>query len=240
MSLLGHGPTVDVSTPTVGAAQRCLLAGPSIGVWSPGEAPSTRSSRRLGRLATPNMAADSLGAIVDRNQIGRTAPDVPDTFGFGVEVDPGSAAAVTCNTFSGWRFDFDPAGVVKSQPVCVTTTTLPDGTVKVPYSAKLTAVGGTAPYTWSRVSGSLPPGLALAANGTVSGTPTKEGIYDFTVKVTDAKGETATQALTIVISAPPRRPRRRATGSPLVTGGCSPSGPPPSAALPPRCPWSRR
>ena len=100
---------------------------------------------------------------------------MPDTFGFGVEVDPGSTAAVTCNTFSGWRSDFDPAGVVTSQPVCVTTTTLPDGTVKVPYSAKLTAVGGTAPYTWSRVSGSLPPGLALAANGTVSGTPTKEG-----------------------------------------------------------------
>ncbi len=148
----------------------------------------------------------STGVIIDRNQIGRTAPDVPDSFGFGVEVEPGPAT-VTCNTFSGWKSDFNPAGSVTSQPVCVTTTTLPDGTVKVPYSAKLTAVGGTAPYTWSRISGSLPPGLALAANGAVTGTPTKEGIYDFTVKVTDAKGQTAIQALTIVISAPPSPPK---------------------------------
>ena len=148
----------------------------------------------------------SNGVIIDRNQIGRTAPDTPDTFGFGVEVEPGPAT-VTCNTFSGWKSDFNPAGSVTSQPVCVTTTTLPDGTVTVPYSAKLTAVGGTAPYTWSVVSGSLPPGLALAANGTVSGTPTKAGTYDFTVKVTDAKGQTATQALTIVITSPPPPPK---------------------------------
>ena len=57
----------------------------------------------------------STGVIVDRNQIGRTAPDVPDTFGFGVEVDPGSTATVTCNTFSGWKSDFNPAGAVTSQ-----------------------------------------------------------------------------------------------------------------------------
>ncbi len=49
--------------------------------------------------------------------------------------------------------------------------------------------------------------MALAANGTVSGTPTKAGIYDFTVKVTDAKGQSATQALTIVIISPPPPPK---------------------------------
>ena len=42
-----------------------------------------------------DVAANSTGAIVDRNQIGRTAPDVPDNFGFGVELDPGSTATVT-------------------------------------------------------------------------------------------------------------------------------------------------
>ena len=51
------------------------------------------------------VASNSTGAIVDRNQIGRTAPDVPDSFGFGVELDPGSTATVTCNTFSGWKTD---------------------------------------------------------------------------------------------------------------------------------------
>ena len=51
------------------------------------------------------VAANSTGAIIDRNQIGRTAPDVPDNFGFGVEVDPRSTATLTCNTFSGWKTD---------------------------------------------------------------------------------------------------------------------------------------
>ena len=169
---------------------------------------------------TPNVP--STGITISHNHIERTAPDSPDTFGIGVDADPSNvsvtdvraAAQVTasadpptliCNTFSGWKTNI----VGATQPVCVTitTTTLPDGTVKVPYSATLTATGGTAPYTWSRISGSLPPGLALAANGKVSGTPIKEGIYDFTVKATDAKGHTATQALTIVISAPPPPPK---------------------------------
>ena len=53
------------------------------------------------------VASNSTGVIVDRNQIGRTAPDVPDSFGFGVELDPGSTATVTCNTFSGWKTDLN-------------------------------------------------------------------------------------------------------------------------------------
>jgi hypothetical protein len=40
-----------------------------------------------------------------------------------------------------------------------------------PFSATFTAVGGTAPYTWTTAE--LPPGLAInASTGTVSGTAT--------------------------------------------------------------------
>jgi hypothetical protein len=47
--------------------------------------------------------------------------------------------------------------------------------------------GGYAPYTWSLVSGSagLPNGLTLSASGVISGVPTAQGTYDFTVQVTD-------------------------------------------------------
>jgi hypothetical protein len=148
------------------------------------------------------VASNSTGAIIDRNQIGRTAPDVQDNFGFGVEVDPGSTATVTCNTFSGWNSNFDPTGVVTSQPLCVTSTSVPDGVVGTPYSTAVSAVGGTPPYSWSLVSGSLPPGLALSSTGTISGTPTVAGSFTFTLKVTDSTGASATQALTITITAP--------------------------------------
>lgn len=42
------------------------------------------------------------------------------------------------------------------------------------------------PYTFSLVSGSLPPGLTLGSDGIISGTPTTEGTYTFSIKITDS------------------------------------------------------
>jgi hypothetical protein len=62
--------------------------------------------------------------------------------------------------------------------------------VSVPYSATCTAAGGTAPYNWAIVAGSLPPGIALSGTTgtsvTVSGTPTTTGAYSYAVQVTDS------------------------------------------------------
>ena len=70
---------------------------------------------------------------------------------------------------------------------------MPDGILGEAYSAALAVSGGTAPYTWSIVSGSLPFGLSLnSSTGVVSGTPTLVGVYDFTVSVSDSNSYTAT------------------------------------------------
>ena len=50
-------------------------------------------------------------------------------------------------------------------------------------------------------SGSLPAGISLSASGNLSGIPTATGTSSFTVKVTDANGQSATQATSISISA---------------------------------------
>jgi hypothetical protein len=48
-----------------------------------------------------------------------------------------------------------------------------------------TASGGAGPYTFAVTGGTFPPGLNLAGNGTISGTPTATGTFNFTVTATD-------------------------------------------------------
>ncbi len=92
--------------------------------------------------------------------------------------------------------------ITVSAGLAVSTTSLGAGTVNVSYSQTLTATGGVSPYTWSISSGSLPAGLTLTAStGVISGTPTTAGSSSFTVKVTDADSNTATQSLSISIYA---------------------------------------
>jgi len=76
--------------------------------------------------------------------------------------------------------------VTPSNPVHVVTTTLPQGTVGLPYNAQLAATGGVPPYKWS-VLGTLPPGLTYTTNGAILGTPTTAGNYSFAVSACDSE-----------------------------------------------------
>ncbi len=72
------------------------------------------------------------------------------------------------------------------------------------YSSAFTAIRGTPPYTFSIIAGSLPPGLALnAATGALTGVPTLPGTYNFTGRVTDSSGATASAAFSIAVAPPP-------------------------------------
>ena len=68
--------------------------------------------------------------------------------------------------------------------------------------AFILAAGGVAPYLYSVSAGSLPTGLILNSDGTVTGTPTVPGSYSFTLRAKDADNETLTQVLSIVILTP--------------------------------------
>jgi hypothetical protein len=86
-------------------------------------------------------------------------------------------------------------------PTIVPVPPPPAGTVGQAYSAALTAVGGYTPYTWSILQGNLPPGLLLnAPSGTIAGTPTEAGSFQFTAEVTDSNRVTATQIFSIRVN----------------------------------------
>jgi hypothetical protein len=70
--------------------------------------------------------------------------------------------------------------------LAVTTSSAPPATLGTPYALTLSAQGGSGTHTWSIASGQLPPGLALnPANGTISGSPSAAGVYQFRVRVSD-------------------------------------------------------
>src|SRR5579883_1349625 len=70
-------------------------------------------------------------------------------------------------------------------PATITPAALPEGEAGDAYTQTLTATGPTGPLTFSVAAGTLPPGLALSAGGSLTGTPTAAGTYPFTVAVAD-------------------------------------------------------
>jgi hypothetical protein len=91
--------------------------------------------------------------------------------------------------------------VYSTTAVDVKTTTLASATVGVVYSATLVATGGTPPYaSWSKASGTLPPGLGgPSPTGVVSGTPTTAGTYTFVAKLVNG-GTNDTRTVTLVVA----------------------------------------
>ena len=91
----------------------------------------------------------------------------------------------------------------------ITPTTLPAGTVGVPYRHDLdvNAQGGTPPYDWFVVINinELPPGLTLDTtspdfNNVLDGTPTQAGTFSFPMQLQDSQDNTVTATLTITIN----------------------------------------
>jgi hypothetical protein len=93
-----------------------------------------------------------------------------------------------------------PLPPVAASPLVVGSFAVPNATVSTAYQAVLQVSGGTSPYVWTLASGALPPGLVLAPNGVISGTPTQTGSFSFTAAVSDtAQGQATTSALTLTV-----------------------------------------
>ncbi len=103
--------------------------------------------------------------------------------------------------------------------VTLTAPGVSTATVGVAFSQNFTAAGGTAPYSYSVASGSLPPGLSLATTGVLSGTPTQSGSFTITVLGRDATGCVGTGATYILtVTAPPTLTNFAASPSPVCVG----------------------
>jgi uncharacterized repeat protein (TIGR01451 family) len=92
-----------------------------------------------------------------------------------------------------------------TQPVIVPAP-LPQGAPNRLYSQSVTMAHGASPYLFSIQSGALPTGLTLTGNGTISGTPTTPGIFNFALRGIDGVGASTTNSFSIDIISCQARP----------------------------------
>ncbi len=118
-------------------------------------------------FAEDGVANDGFGGAValsgDTVVVGASSDDS------GASADQGSAYVFVC-----------PACPI----VTLNPATLPGAQIGTSYSQSVTASGGAGPFQFSLSEGALPPGLILAQNGLLSGTPTTAGAYRFTITAT--------------------------------------------------------
>lgn len=121
----------------------------------------------------------------------------PDSFTYTASNGAGSSSPATVTV------------TVNPPTIVYAPTNPPNGTTGVAYSQSIAgASGGAAPYTYTIASGALPAGVTLAANGTLSGTPTAAGAFTFQVKAADSSTGTGapfsktTANLSLTIAAP--------------------------------------
>ena len=91
-----------------------------------------------------------------------------------------------------------------SPPAITTSSPLLDADKDLAYSATLEHTVGSGTGTWSIISGALPSGLMLnSSTGEISGTPTVNGSFNFTAKITDAGGSDSEAFALTVNPGPP-------------------------------------
>ena len=135
-------------------------------------------------LLPPGLTLDSSGNLTG-------TPTTAGTFATTIRVldSNGQSASRTYN-------------VVIRGALSLFTDALPPGNAGTAYAGQITATGGFPGYTFAVMGGALPPGLTLAPDGAISGTPTAAGSYTVTVRVTDSRGGTQTRTYTMAVTAP--------------------------------------
>jgi large repetitive protein len=146
-------------------------------------------------VANYTWSAVSLPSGLTLSSAGVLSGTVSTSRTYTVLVEAADAAGVAAPGFRQF--------ILNVSPLSITTNSIPYGNVGSAYNTTFIATGGTGSLSWSVPFGYyLPPGLNLAANGILSGTPTETGQFYFGVAVTDQSGHTATNYYGINIYAP--------------------------------------
>ena len=144
---------------------------------------------RIDGAAGLTHVLDSAGVTVTVDGVAWTTgtPDVYDTYSYMGVTSPEYTVTAPAGT---------PLAFAKNDTWNIGNTQ--NGVAITSFSVAVGASGGTAPYTFSKVSG--PAWLQVSSDGTVSGTPTAAGANEnLVIRVTDSAGTPATADITLTV-----------------------------------------
>jgi hypothetical protein len=185
---------ISPATPSVGINTTSPLAAGAEGVMysqaltaSGGAAPYLWSLS--GGSLPPGVILNADGSIAG-------IPTAPGNFEFSAKVADSQGSSDTRN----FAVTTKPASAV---PKITTKAALPDAIVGTSYAQEMTASGGSGDYAWVTSDKTVPPGLVLEAAGNLTGTPTAQGAFTFTINVTDSQGTTGKKDFSLTVKATP-------------------------------------
>jgi hypothetical protein len=150
------------------------------------------SMRVSSGVLPPGLSMDTEGRV-------RGAPTTAGSYTFYATVSWSNVAPCIAQSSSDRKFTINVAPGV--QRMFVATNSLPDASINQAYAPPALAAANGTPSSWSVVAGALPPGVQLASNGVLSGTPTASGQFPFTVQA-NGPNNSDTKALSIFVLAP--------------------------------------
>ena len=175
---IGVGPTYTLTI----ACQTITVTNPATNAGTP-NTPFSQTFTQSGAIggATFTLASGTLptGLTLAANGTLSGTPTQTGTF-------PITVRATDANGCSGLGATYNLS--IGCQAIAVTNPGTAGGTVNAAFSQIFTQTGAVGGATFTLASGTLPAGMALAANGTLSGTPTQNGTFPITVRATDANG----------------------------------------------------
>jgi hypothetical protein len=178
--VIGKPPTITSAAPPAGQVNSAYSHS-----FTATGVPTPTFSLQSGSTLPPGLSLSSTGVLSG-------TPTVNGSFSFTVVASNGFLPNAT-----------QQVTLVIGKPPTITSAAPPAGQVNSAYSHSFTATGVPTP-TFSLQSGStLPPGLSLSSTGVLSGTPTANGSFSFTVVASNGFLPNATQQVTLVIGKPP-------------------------------------
>ncbi|MES2033063.1 MAG: putative Ig domain-containing protein, partial [Pseudomonadota bacterium] len=205
-------PVIAVTAPAAGALTQGVVGTAYSRTFTASGGQGAHSFVLVGGALPPGLTLSTGGVLSG-------APTALGAFSFSIRASDGSPAP---GPFSSPAANYTLQIAAPTVTLAPAAGPLPDGQIATPYSQAFSASGSAAPYGFAVTAGALPAGLTLSADGTLSGTPTGTGTFNFTLAATDSSPGpagpfSASRAYSVTIQPPTLALDPSAGGLPAAT-----------------------